>query len=51
MKALALLCDWVAPDLSEISGMFANCRVSDKVLVGISALREVYVLAKAKAKG
>ena len=60
MKALALLCDGVVPDLMEISkdpilaplvtriGMFATCRVGDKVLVGGPALREVHAMAKAK---
>ena len=38
MKALALLCDGVFR-----SGMLANCRVGDKVLVGVSALR-VYAM-------
>ena len=60
MKVLALLYGGVAPDLSELSkdlilaplvtriGVFAICRVSEKVLVGVSALREVHVMAKAK---
>ena len=60
VKVLALSYGGVAPDLSELSkdliwaplvtrvGMFAICRVGDKVLVGVSALREVHVMAKAK---
>lgn len=59
MKASTLLCDGVAPDLSQLSkapilapllnsiGMFVYCCVGDDVLVGVSAVREVYVMVKA----